>query len=243
MTISAVLDRITQIQSQMQQLATFDQPASTSGSDFSSQLDSAVSSASSAGRVSTDANATGVAASGTAVPSDFGTAPATATQQAVLDDAKKYLGVPYLWGGTDPSQGLDCSGFVQRVYGDLGVQLPRVSGDQARAGTAVASLADAQPGDILAFGSPVHHVAIYAGNGEMIEAPHTGDHVKIIKVADFGEPVTQIRRVLPSGSASGTSAGTSAGTSSAAASRASLQDSVAASRAAYTASTLIGAHS
>lgn len=233
MTISAVLDRITQIQSQMQQLSTFEQPSATSASGFSSQLDSAVSSASaSAGQTAASGSPTDTAASAAgSVTSSSGGAPATATQQAVIDDAKRYLGVPYLWGGTDPSKGLDCSGFVQRVYGDLGVQLPRVAADQAHQGTEVASLADAQPGDLLAFGSPVHHIGIYTGNGEMIEAPHTGDHVKIIKVADFGEPVTHIRRVLPASTTTGSSTGSST---------ASLQDSMAASRAAFDASTLLG---
>ena len=62
-----------------------------------------------------------------------------------------------------------------------------------------------QPGDLLFFGSPIHHVAIYEGNGMMIEAPRTGQDVKEIPVADFGEPVSAIRRVLGSTSASDTS--------------------------------------
>ena len=59
--------------------------------------------------------------------------------------------MPYLWGGTDPAKGLDCSGFVQRSFRDIGVELPRVSADQARAGRPVASLAEARPGDLVAF--------------------------------------------------------------------------------------------
>ncbi|HVQ95064.1 MAG TPA: transglycosylase SLT domain-containing protein [Mycobacteriales bacterium] len=108
--------------------------------------------------------------------------------------ARRYLGVPYVWGGTDPATGLDCSGLVQRVYADLGVRLPRVSGDQARAGTAVASLADARPGDVLAFGHPVDHVAIYLGGNQMIAAPEPGDHVRVQQVY---APPTAIRRLLP----------------------------------------------
>ena len=50
----------------------------------------------------------------------------------VVADARRYLGVPYVWGGTDPAKGLDCSGLVQRVYKDLGIDLPRVSQGQAR---------------------------------------------------------------------------------------------------------------
>jgi peptidoglycan DL-endopeptidase CwlO len=111
----------------------------------------------------------------------------------VVADARKYLGTPYVWGGTDPATGLDCSGLVQRVYKDLGIALPRVSGDQAKVGTPVANLAAARPGDILAFGSPVHHVGIYAGNGQMIDAPKPGDNVKLEKV---WETPTSIRRVV-----------------------------------------------
>jgi soluble lytic murein transglycosylase-like protein len=114
----------------------------------------------------------------------------------VVSDARRYLGVRYVWGGTDPATGLDCSGLVQRVYADLGMHLPRVSRDQARAGTAVASLAQAQPGDVLAFGRPVNHVAIYLGNNQMIAAPEPGDHVRVQQVYDTP---TAIRRILPAG--------------------------------------------
>ncbi|MCU7727120.1 transglycosylase SLT domain-containing protein [Actinoplanes sp. KI2] len=115
------------------------------------------------------------------------------TGDAVVADAKKYLGIPYVFGSTDPSKGLDCSSLVQRAYADLGIQLPRTSWEQAKAGQPVDSLTDAKPGDILAFGSPVHHVGIYLGDNQMIAAPHTGDHVKIQKVY---ERPTAIRRVV-----------------------------------------------
>ncbi len=124
----------------------------------------------------------------------FGTmAPAaTVTGSDVVADATRYIGVPYQWGGTDPSTGLDCSALVQRVYGDLGVSLPRVAADQARAGAPVASLADAQPGDLVTFGAPAEHIGIYIGDGKMIDAPHTGASVR---VDDVGQP-TSIRRVI-----------------------------------------------
>jgi soluble lytic murein transglycosylase-like protein len=111
----------------------------------------------------------------------------------VVTSAKKYLGTPYVFGSTDPDRGLDCSAFVQRAYADLGIQLPRLSRQQAEAGRPVASLADAKPGDILAFDRPVDHVAIYLGNNKMIAAPKPGDHVKIQSV--YEQP-THIRRVV-----------------------------------------------
>src|SRR5438105_10854018 len=111
-----------------------------------------------------------------------------------VDVAQQYLGVPYVWGGESPS-GFDCSGLVQYVYGRLGIDLPRTAAEQAQVGQPVASLADARPGDLLAFHDPVDHIGIYAGNGLMVVAPKTGDVVKVQPIYD--EP-TAIRRVLPS---------------------------------------------
>ena len=111
---------------------------------------------------------------------------------AIVASAEKYLGVPYVFGGTT-STGIDCSGLVQRAYGDLGIKLPRIAADQAQAGTAVPSLAQAQPGDILAFGNPAYHVAVYLGNNMMIAAPEPGENVKIQSV--YQTP-TSIRRVV-----------------------------------------------
>ncbi|MFP5371231.1 MAG: lytic transglycosylase domain-containing protein [Actinomycetes bacterium] len=115
-----------------------------------------------------------------------------------MAEAQKYLGVPYLWGGTDPTKGLDCSGFTQLVYGNLGIDLPRVSAQQATAGSPVASLAAARPGDLVFFDYSkdrpgIDHVGIYIGNGKMVAAPQPGESVK---VQDVGNPAV-IRRVLP----------------------------------------------
>jgi hypothetical protein len=120
----------------------------------------------------------------------------------VVDLAEQQLGVPYVWGSEDPSSGFDCSGLVQYVYRQAGVDLPRVAADQARAGTPVASLDDARPGDLVAFGSPVDHIGIYAGNGKMVVAPHRGE---VVKVQDITTTPTAIRRVLPEPTSTGTS--------------------------------------
>ena len=134
----------------------------------------------------------------------------SASEAAVVAEARKYLGVPYLWGGTDPAKGLDCSGFTRLVYGNLGIDLPRTSSQQATAGTAVASLADARPGDLVFFdyspGRPgIDHVGIYVGDGKMIAAPQEGE---VVKVQDVGNP-SVIRRVLPAESAAPAVAGAS----------------------------------
>ncbi len=107
-------------------------------------------------------------------------------------------GVPYLWGGTDAVHGFDCSGLVQHAYRMAGVELPRVSRDQARMGVEVPSLDQAQPGDLVAFGQPtVNHIGIYVGNGQMIHAPRTGE---VVQVEDIDRPIATIRRVVaPSG--------------------------------------------
>ncbi len=131
---------------------------------------------------------------------------ATATESAVVAEAQKHLGVPYLWGGTDPAKGLDCSGFTQLVFGNLGIELPRTSSQQATAGRPVASLAEARPGDLVFFDHSssrpgIDHVGVYIGQGKMVAAPQPGEAVK---VQDVGTPAV-IRRVLPE-QATGTAA-------------------------------------
>jgi peptidoglycan DL-endopeptidase CwlO len=133
--------------------------------------------------------------------------------QDVVNEASRFEGTPYVWGGTTP-QGFDCSGLTQYVYAQLGVQLPRTSEMQATAGSPVSSLAQAQPGDLVFFAgsdgtaSSPGHVGIYVGNGQMIDAPHTGSAVEVQSVSSAG-PVVAIRRVLPTNTAGITSSGTS----------------------------------
>jgi cell wall-associated NlpC family hydrolase len=124
------------------------------------------------------------------------------TGQNVVGVASQFIGTPYVWGGTTP-HGFDCSGFVQYVYHQLGVDLPRTSGQQATVGTPVSSLANAQPGDLLFFAgsdgtaSSPGHVGIYVGNGQMIDAPYTGTTVQVQSLASAG-PVVAIRHIVTS---------------------------------------------
>src|SRR5690606_31958330 len=94
----------------------------------------------------------------------------------VVEQAMSYLGVPYVYAGEDRS-GMDCSGLVQRVFADLGIEVPRVVQDQADIGVEVPSLADAQPGDLLVTKGE-GHIVIYAGDGMVIHAPSPGKVVE-----------------------------------------------------------------
>ncbi|MDN4642525.1 C40 family peptidase [Arthrobacter sp. PsM3] len=124
-----------------------------------------------------------------------------ATGTDVVAMAKKYIGVPYVWGGTNPATGMDCSGFTQRVFKDLGVEIPRVVSDQMRQGTPVASLAEAKPGDLLvSFGGD--HISIYLGNGKAIDAPVPGKTIQIRDAWEQYSNLTSIRRIVPAGMAS-----------------------------------------
>jgi len=99
-----------------------------------------------------------------------------------VETALAYHGVPYLWAGATPS-GFDCSGLILYVYAQHGVTLPHYSGSQFLLGTKVLP-ADLQPGDVVFFGNPIHHVGMYIGGGYFLHAPRTGDFVKISKLAD-----------------------------------------------------------
>ena len=99
-------------------------------------------------------------------------------------------GAPYIWGAEGPGT-FDCSGLVMWAYRQAGVNLPRVAFDQARVGTAVVS--GLLPGDLIALYWPVSHIGIYVGNGLYINAPQSGDVVKVARVP--WRDVTAIRRI------------------------------------------------
>ena len=118
---------------------------------------------------------------------DLATIHGTPAQIAVVRETMRYLGIPYVWAGATPSGGFDCSGLVLYVYAKFGVVFPHGATMQAHMGKPV-SQAQAQPADLVFFGTPAfyHHVGIYIGNGLFIEAPHTGDVVKVSRLAGRG---------------------------------------------------------
>ncbi|WP_052589596.1 peptidoglycan-binding protein [Luteipulveratus mongoliensis] len=110
----------------------------------------------------------------------------------VLEVAKRYIGMPYVWGGDTPAESFDCSGLTQYVYRQLGIHIPRTSIEQSRFRTGV-DRDHLKVGDLVFFYSPVHHVGIYAGNGRLIDAARPGTDISIHKM--HVAPVKAIRLV------------------------------------------------
>jgi cell wall-associated NlpC family hydrolase len=121
------------------------------------------------------------------------TAPSVTSSQArvhtVLAYAYAQLGKPYRMGGAGPRT-FDCSGLTMRAWGRVGVRLAHYTGTQQHQGRQV-SLSRLQPGDLVFWGRPAYHVAIYVGGGRIIDAPHTGARVQIRRV--WGHPSSATR--------------------------------------------------
>ena len=107
-------------------------------------------------------------------------APTQAAQIAV-NTALAQQGKPYVWGGAGPDS-YDCSGLMQYAYAAAGITLPHSSSMQSTMGTPVAYSA-LQPGDLVFFYTPVSHVGMYIGNGQMVHAGTSGDVVKVVELA------------------------------------------------------------
>lgn len=122
---------------------------------------------------------------------DYEVLPASPTSNRALGEqivqtALRFLGIPYRWGGTTTS-GMDCSGFVQKVFAMHGIRLPRLGRHQAQVGTPIPDLAMVQPGDRLYFRSskqPISHTGIYIGNGYFIHAAQGRGRVAIDRITD-----------------------------------------------------------
>lgn len=141
-----------------------------------------------------------LAAEAEAAPAAEGKPKLSAHIQNLLSKAVSLLGTPYRWGGTSPDRGFDCSGLVGYVFRTaLGMDLPRVSRDQAKAGELVSDRAALVAGDLVFFGrrGRVDHVGIYVGEGRFLHAPSTGKDVRVDSLSSgyWSNKFMQARRV------------------------------------------------
>ena len=137
---------------------------------------------------------------------------AAATGARLLATAERFIGTRYRWGGQSRASGFDCSGFVGRVFGEHGIELPRTARAMASAGTALpASWELLRPGDIVLFagrGSRISHVAIYAGSRRIIHATSSGGRVRYDDLDSprggwYRRRLVAARRLVPGASATG----------------------------------------
>ncbi|MEU5538316.1 NlpC/P60 family protein, partial [Streptomyces sp. NPDC020362] len=111
-------------------------------------------------------------------------APASGRAGAAFSAAQSQIGKPYVYGATGPSS-FDCSGLTSWAYAQAGVSIPRTSEAQATIGTRISSVNDLQVGDLVFFYGDIHHVGLYAGNGQVLHAPHTGAVVRYEAMSDM----------------------------------------------------------
>lgn len=145
-----------------------------------------------------DINSLLVSGKTAAVAADY--RPTDGKVKSVLQRALALLGTPYRWGGTSPDKGFDCSGLVSYVFRNaLGVELPRVSRDQAQTGELIADKSELAEGDLVFFGKRgrVDHVGIYVGEGRFVHAPSTGKDVMVssLETGYWSGKYMQARRV------------------------------------------------
>ena len=110
-----------------------------------------------------------------------GPSPSIPAHGNVVSYARSRIGCRYVWGGSGPNT-FDCSGLVMWCYGRIGIGLPHSSREQIGSGQRIYKRSDLEPGDLVFFGSPIHHVGMYVGGGEMIEAPYTGASVRQVSM-------------------------------------------------------------
>ncbi len=114
------------------------------------------------------------------------------TGQDIIDYAVKFLGNPYVYGGTSLTNGTDCSGFTMSIYKHFGYTIPRTSYGQRAAGIRIASLSLAKPGDIICYNG---HVALYMGNNKIVHASTYKTGIIIGNNASY-RPIVAIRRII-----------------------------------------------
>ena len=111
--------------------------------------------------------------------------------QTVAEFAQRFVGNPYVWGGTDLNRGADCSGFIGSIYRSFGYKLPRSSSELRSAGRKV-SYSQKQPGDIICYNG---HVAMYIGNGKIVHASSRKTGIKISQRANY-RSIVCVRRIV-----------------------------------------------
>jgi len=114
---------------------------------------------------------------------------ASAYASAALQAAYSQLGVPYVYGGASPGEGFDCSGLMMWAYAQAGISLPHPA-DYQRDDIQPISESQLQPGDLVFYGEPPSHVAMYAGGGQIINAPYTGEVVRMQDMYYSSKPMT-----------------------------------------------------
>ena len=183
MTFTEMVSTIQQIQAQLASLSPAAQTTPGSGAAFADALSGATATS---GTVETSKTAStdGALIDGGGVTGDD-----------VVAAAKKYVGVPYVFGG-ESSSGMDCSGLVQKTFSDLGISVPRLVHEQQTVGQKVDSLKDAKPGDLIVLNGG-DHIAIYAGNDTVIHAPYEGRTVSVQKAWFTDKDIVTIRRIVP----------------------------------------------
>ena len=148
--------------------------------ELNAQIEAAEARARAAAEAAAAAEGTsGVFATG-GVDANPAPAPNPRAQKAV-DAALSQTGKPYQWGAAGPNS-YDCSGLTMWAWGQAGVALPHNSGAQYSA-TPRVGRSDLEPGDLVFFGSPIHHVGMYIGNGQMVEAPYSGNTVRVVPMS------------------------------------------------------------
>lgn len=174
-------------------------PAATAGTaNASALMPEAMTLPDRALMLASDINSLLVSGKTAAVAEDY--VPTDGKVKSVLQRALALLGTPYRWGGTSPERGFDCSGLVSYVFRNaLGVELPRVSRDQAKTGELIADKSQLVEGDLVFFGKRgrVDHVGIYVGEGRFVHAPSTGKDVMVSSLESgyWGAKYMQARRV------------------------------------------------
>ncbi|WP_413116201.1 NlpC/P60 family protein [Streptomyces sp. CY1] len=139
-------------------------------------------------------------------PSFGATAKASHAAREAINYAQGQLGLPYVWGGNGPASGdggFDCSGLTKAAYATAGISLPRTAEEQFQIGPRVPQGQPLMPGDLVFYGAPIrgiHHVGLYIGSGQMINAPNFGEKIKIAPYRYHGDDYAGATRPADSAS-------------------------------------------